>query len=384
MAACPPRVAGALVGDMRRDPGARVKYGYFFEALSARFPLVDVYDASLRGGYRYWNALRSFYPDGQRWRERFYKNVPAFRLRSRLAQRHLRQAAPEADVVLQVGVLFDARWQAQGPPSIIYTDYTAHLTAQRPSSGRSPFSAAQLRAWLALERDAFAHASHVCTRSHLVRQSIVQDYGISPHKVSVVGGGINFARLPTPVAARDTAAPTVLFIGKELYRKGGDLLLEAFAAARRQVPGARLRMVTAGPVPACAVRAGVELIRPTWERAEIARLYREADVFVLPSRLETWGDVLLEAMSFALPCIGVTGQAMEEILAHEETGLIVPAENVPALADGLVRLLRDAPLRARLGRRARQRAARQYSWAEVVRRLAACVHGVVKGDDHGR
>jgi glycosyltransferase involved in cell wall biosynthesis len=368
-----PRVAGALVGDIWRDPGARTKYGYFFKALEKRFPLIDVYDASLHGRYRYLNALRSFHPNRQRWRESFYKNVSAFRWRSQLANQHFQKLRSKIDLVIQVGVLFDTRWQAQGPPTILYADYTAHLTAQRPSSGRSPFSQQERQEWLALERDAFRSARHICTRSELVRQSIIEDYGIPPEKISVIGGGINFPHFPSPVPARQIKTPTVLFIGKELYRKGGDILLEAFAQARRSVPGARLKMVTAGPIPACIPQEGVEIIKPTWERAVIAQLYHSADVFVLPSRLETWGDVLLEAMSFALPCIGVTGQAMEEIIEHECTGLIVPAEDVSALAQSLVRLLTNFELRHRLGNQGRQKAEQNYSWANVVQRLSDCV-----------
>ncbi|MFO7680221.1 MAG: hypothetical protein R6X34_09235, partial [Chloroflexota bacterium] len=232
MNVCKPRIAGALVGDVHRDPAAQIKYGFFFAALAEHFPLVEVYDASLRGVHRYLNALQAFHPDQQRWRERFYKNANAFHQRSRLASAHFQTMHEEIDLIVQVGVLFDARWPTTRLPSLIYTDYTAHLAAQRPSAGRSPFSAAQRQEWLALERTAFARASHICTRSELVRTSIIQDYGMAPEKVTAVGGGVNFAKLPQPVRRRETDTPTVLFIGKEFYRKGGDVLLEAFALAR--------------------------------------------------------------------------------------------------------------------------------------------------------
>lgn len=380
MNACKPRVAGALVGDVHRDPAAHIKYGFFFAALAEHFPLVEIYDASLYGVHRYLNALQAFHPDRQRWREGFYKNVTAFRWRSQLARAHFHTIQEEIDLIVQVGVLFDARWQTGARPSLIYTDYTAHLAAQRPSAGRSPFSAVQRQEWLALERAAFAGASHICTRSDLVRDSIVQDYGINPEKVTAVGAGVNFARLPQPVKHRETAAPTILFIGKEFHRKGGDLLLAAFAQARQEVPGARLKMVTAVPIPSAFPVAGVEIIQATWDRQAIAALYRSADLFVLPSRLETWGDVLLEAMSYGLPCIGVTGQAMEEIIDHEATGLIVPAEDVDTLAQGLVRLLMDARLRRQMGRQARLKVEENYQWPDVVGRLGGCIQQIMEYD----
>jgi glycosyltransferase involved in cell wall biosynthesis len=382
MNVCRPRLAGALVGDVHCDPAAQIKYGFFFAALAEHYPLVEIYDASLQGIHRYLNALQAFHPDRQRWRESFYKNVTAFRWRSRLASAHFQKMQAEIDLIVQVGVLFDAGWQALSLPSLIYTDYTAHLAAQRPSVGRSPFSAVQRQKWLALEHAAFARASHICTRSELVRASIIEEYGMPPEKVTAVGGGVSFARLPQPVRHRATATPTILFIGKELYRKGGDLLLEAFAQARQEVPGARLKMVTAAPIPSVRPGDGVEVINATWDRQAVAALYRSADLFVLPSRLETWGDVLLEAMSYGLPCIGVTGQAMEEIIDHEATGLVVPAEDVAALAQNLVRLLTDADLRSRMGQQARLKAEKNYQWPDVVRRLGDCIQQIMERDGH--
>lgn len=382
MNACKPRIAGALVGDVHRDPAAQIKYGFFFVALAEHFPLAEIYDASLHGVYRYLNALQAFHPDQQRWRESFYKNVTAFRWRSRQTSAYFQTIQEEIDLIVQVGVLFDARWETASPPSLIYTDYTAHLAAQRPSAGRSPFSAVQRQEWLALERAAFARASHICTRSELVRTSIIEEYGMTPDKVTVVGGGVNFARLPQPTSHRETAVPTILFIGKEFYRKGGDLLLEAFAQARQEVPGARLKMVTAVPIPADFPKEGVEVIHATWDRQVIAALYRSADLFVLPSRLETWGDVLLEAMSYGLPCIGVSGQVMEEIIDHESTGLVVPAEDVAALANSLVRLLTDVGLRRRMGQQARLKAENNYQWPDVVQRVGDCIQQIMERDGH--
>ena len=367
------RIAGALVGDLKHDPNAKVKYGHFFAALEEYFSLVEIFDANLNGVQRILNALRTIHPDQQRWRERFYKNVPAFRQRSQRASRHFEVLDGQIDMIVQVGVLFDARWHRQVPPSVIYVDYTAHLAAQRPSAGRSPFSHHQRQEWLSLERNTFLKASHICTRSEMVRQSIIQDYGLAPEKITTIGGGVNLASLPPPVTPRTTDTPTVLFIGKELYRKGGDVLLEAFARARQAVPGAKLKMLTVGSVPDHIPDSGIEIIPPTWDREVITSLYSSADLFVLPSRLETWGDVLLEAMSFGLPCIGVTGQAMEEIIEHESSGLLVPAEDVAGLSASLVRLLTDSELRHRMGRQARQKAEEYYTWPVVAERLSRCL-----------
>jgi glycosyltransferase involved in cell wall biosynthesis len=219
-----------------------------------------------------------------------------------------------------------------------------------------------------LERCSLAGAAHICTRSELVRTSIINDYGILSERVTTVGGGVNFLPLPPPVLHDPDDPPTALFIGKEFYRKGGDLLLCAFARARKVAPDARLIFLTEDAIPPGLPTEGVEFITPTWDRETIARLYARAHVLVLPSRLETWGDVLLEAMGFGLPCIGVCGQAMEEVIAHQETGIIIPPEDEQALARALVTMFTNPELRAKWGAAARQRVQTEFSWDRVAER----------------
>lgn len=175
-------------------------------------------------------------------------------------------------------------------------------------------------------------------RSHIAR-SVVEDYGVSAERVRVVGGGVKLPALPPPVDRDPDREPTVLFIGAELRRKGGYLLLRAFARARRAAPAARLVLVRGERVPGGWPLEGVTVRPPTWDRAAVVELFRAADVFALPSRLETWGDVLLEAMAFGLPCVGVAGDAMGEIIDDRVTGAIVPAGDVEALSAVLVDLL---------------------------------------------
>jgi glycosyltransferase involved in cell wall biosynthesis len=372
----PPRIFAALVGDVRREPGARVKYGFLLEALQKRFQLAAVFDATLRGAPRLLNALRVFHFDRRRWKERFYQNVPAFKARSRKAARALRREKDRVNVVFQISTLFNACCEDAKTPALIYTDYTARLSAKKPDGGRAPYDGAQHQAWVDLERQTFERAAHIFTRARFVRDNIVSEYGIDPRRVSVVGGGVNLPALPELNSGR-LFSPTVLFIGKDFYRKGGDILLRAFAAARERVPEAALLLVTADPVPESAPLAGVEVIPATWDRERIQSFYHRASIFVLPSRLETWGDVLLEAMSYGLACIGVQGDAMEEIIDDGETGLIVPAQDEAALASALIRLLAEPSLCRTLGSAARRQVETRFTWDRVVEKMEPIIWDIV-------
>lgn len=367
-----PRIAGLLVGDIYLEPGARVKYGAFFQALARRLPVVHMGDVTLRGVGRYLNALRAVHPSPAVWRERFYKNIPAFKERSRKAESFLMRVVGDVDVALQVGVTFDAT--GSGLPVVLYLDYTARLSARKSGQGRSPFNQAQRQEWLALERRTYARAAHICVRSRQVKHSLLEDYGVDPRKITVVGGGANFIELPDDHQPRDNRAETtILFIGKEFHRKGGDLLLHAFALARKTDARARLVMVTAGPIPSELPLDGVDIVRPTWDRKKIAALYSRADIFVLPSRLETWGDVLLEAMGYGLPCIGVDDDAMSEIIVDGQTGRLVPPEDVPSLTRALIELLGDGGWRRKWGLSGRRRVEELFTWDEVAARFEAAL-----------
>lgn len=363
------RLATVLVGDIHHMPDMRVKYGAFFEALSRRFEVVDIFDASLRGFSRYWIALRTYHPSVSVWKEHFFKNVPAFKARSRRTVNHLKGLRSKADVVLQIGALQNSGCNKDCPPLVVYTDNTTRITTRHPNGKRLALSPRELERWIALEQNLYKGASQLAVRAELVRNSLMGEYGVDGERISVIGGGVNFSHLPGPVSRSHDSPPTVLFIGEGFHRKGGDLLLHAFAQARVHIPDARLWIVTRDPVPQEYSLENVEVFPPSWDRNVIADYYRRADVFVLPSRLETWGDVLLEAMSFGLPCVGVRGQAMEDIIQHENTGLLVGQSQTNDLAGALIRLLSQPELRQRMGQSARALVERQFTWDRVVERL---------------
>lgn len=359
------RILLALVGDIERDIAAHVKYGYFARALAQECGEVQAFDATLRGLARWVNAARVFHPSFHVWRERFWKNIYTFQPRSRRVAQAVRQRKPQ--LVMQLGTVFDAGLYQSEVPVLIYTDYTARLSARRADAGRSPFTPSQRRRWLEMETAAYGRARHIFVRSQLVLDSLVSEYRLPAEKISIVGGGVNFSTLPElPAQPRFTEEPIALFIGKEFLRKGGDVLLQAFALVRREFPAARLAVVTGERIPAGLPMEGVDLLPPTWERDSLMELYRHSDVFVLPSRLETWGDVLPEAMAFGLPCIGVQSDAMGEIITGAETGLIVPPENPPALAAALLRLFREPQLRVRMGQAGRRRVEALFTWERVA------------------
>lgn len=373
----PPRALVVLVGDIVKDPQTYIKYNTFIEALDQRFPVVGVYNAKLHGLQRFLNLAMVWHPNIQTWRRRASKNVQAFIARSKKAASWIRSMQDQADVIIQLGALFDAGWDDVQLPKIIYTDYTAQLSARRRDAGRSPLSGAASLRWFELEGQAMKRSAHVCVRSQLVHKSVLDDYKLPAGQVSIIGGGVNLEHLPKLTARPENENPTILFIGLDFYRKGGDLVLQAFSSALASVPNARLLFVTNDSIPDGMPLNGVKIIPPIWEREAFLKLYSQADIFVLPSRLETWGDVILEAMAHGLPCIGVTGQPMEEIIRHGETGFLVPPEDVHALAAAFVELLKGQSLRCRMGQAGYLLIANEFTWEHVVDRIAPMIENAI-------
>ncbi|MEV8510076.1 glycosyltransferase family 4 protein [Actinoplanes sp. NPDC051475] len=177
------------------------------------------------------------------------------------------------------------------------------------------------------------------------------------------------SRVPGPERARTR---TVLAAGRLGRQKGFDLLIDAFRTVHERHPDwelaifgeGRLRARLTGQIEERGLAAHVHL------RGLTRRLDRElaaASIFALSSRFEGLPMVLLEAMAAAVPVVAFdcpTGPA--EIVADGRNGLLVPAEDTAALADGICRLIEDAAAREVMGRAARETSA-CYAMPAVAR-----------------
>jgi glycosyltransferase involved in cell wall biosynthesis len=197
--------------------------------------------------------------------------------------------------------------------------------------------------------------------SEFVKGSLVDDYGVDPARVRVVGAGPNVApERPVPPGGREKA---ILFVGRNFVPKGGPALLDAFARVRRVHPDARLWIVAARAPPALPDGA---VFHGRLAQDALAALYARAAVFALPTLREAFGLSFLEAMAFGLPVVAPRLEAIPEIVSDGETGLLVPPRDPEALARALCDLLGD-PLRARLlGAAGRARVAARYGWERAA------------------
>lgn len=365
-----PRVAIAVLG--RGQGLQRVKNGALVEALRRQLPGAVIWDVKRSRVSAWLGKLRSFHPNRETWRARYFGSAATFRANTRAFRRLVSRQGSEVDVILQVGVTFDAVSVAEGRPVVIYTDYTTPLSARLGRGFRLPFGTKEIRKLVALERTAVSGAAHVCTRSRLVQRSFVEDHGLPGNRLSVIGGGANLTAEPGV-----KQVGRVLFVGKEFYRKGGDLLLAAHEALRAGGMPVQLDIVTDTRFHDLSRPEVSWHDRPTDDA--LCALYAKASIFVMASRFETWGDALIEAMNAGCACVVADLPPLDEIVNHGESGLLFEPASAKDLTDCLHRLLASEDLVGKLGRQARYRALERFSWDVVAAGIVARIRSAMVG-----
>ena len=231
-------------------------------------------------------------------------------------------------------------------------------------------------------RDLLADAAHVtaCSRDTLcdIENFYEQPLGA---RASVVYNGIRLADFADPQPFPHPR-PYLLAIGRHVPQKGFDVLLRAFAAAA--LPGHDLLLAGDGPErPALEAQAaalglaGRVVFTGRADRPAAVSLFHGCDFFVLPSRQEPQGIVNLEAMAAGKAVLASRVGGVPEIVREGETGLLVPGEDVPALAAAMTRLAADPALRQQLGDAGRARA-QHFDWSAIAAQYLAIYETAIK------
>jgi glycosyltransferase involved in cell wall biosynthesis len=157
----------------------------------------------------------------------------------------------------------------------------------------------------------------------------------------------------------------MLFVGGDFHRKGGNLLLEFMRSPSR--PRCELHLVTQSavtPQPDVFVHRGLMANSP-----ELLALFRDADIFVLPTRADCLGVALMEAAATGLPSIATNVGGVPEAVRDGETGFVIPSGDSKALYNSLLTLLTNTDQRYRMGRAAFAVASDRFDAQRNNRRL---------------
>lgn len=317
--------------------------------------------------------------------------------RRRTASALAAQITPDHDLMMTCQPEFAVAFRARHPriPLVFVCGGTTLLHDQADITRSSEYSLLR-RFFFTLdrflkrrnERVAFATADAVVFDSDATRDRVTRDYALNSARFQTIHGGVDPDEFPPPLLPQRQNARRCLGIGDSENvvawtgrlspEKNIDLLLRALACSRR--PPHRVLIVGDGPARGELEKLSHQLglggfVSFLGAQADVRPFLHAADAFVFPSRGESFGGALVEAMACGLPCVALrpddaaVRNANLEIIDHEATGLLVDRAGPGDLAAVVERLLANRELCMALGKAARRRAASAFTWSGAGQQL---------------
>ncbi len=239
------------------------------------------------------------------------------------------------------------------------------------------------RFWENVRRRAYPLAARVVVLTESIAETLKP---LSRSPVAIIPSGIE--RVTAPKLDNQNpghlANKIVLGVGRLEYEKGFDRLIMAFAKIAIEVPDWSLKILGEGTqrseLTALASEHGIaqRVTMPGWVRPIYCE-YDNATIFVLPSRYEGFPSALLEAMAAGLPSIAMHCQSgSAEIIQSQYNGLLID-DNVDALAEGILNLIKDEPKRMRFSASAKE-VVEKFSFDKMVDAYEELLQSVRRGD----
>jgi glycosyltransferase involved in cell wall biosynthesis len=224
------------------------------------------------------------------------------------------------------------------------------------------------RSLVALQRLAYACATRVVTNSRASADRLRLER-VPEHKIAIVPNGLDFS--PYAPRAPRTALRTVTVVANLRQLKGHDVLVEAAVAILQRFPDARFEFIGDGPERAALVaRAAAHGIAHAFTFVghcdDVPARLAAADIFVLPSRTESFPNAILEAMAAGLPIVASGVGGILELIQDRRTGWLVAPDDPAALAARVMHAMADPADASRIGAAARADALARFSFDRMV------------------
>ena len=231
--------------------------------------------------------------------------------------------------------------------------------------------------------------SHVIAPSETVYREL-QKFSWLKDKITVIHNGITIT--PRPSDEQIQAARAMLglpndkflclYVGRLMTGKGIDTLIDAFAKVSRVSPSAILWIVGNGPSDGTArekvAKLGINnVVSFTGYSTDPSVYFAACDLFVLPSRYESFSYVLLEAMLHAKPCVATRAGAIPEVVG-QDAAVLVPPASADALADAISKLIGDSERRTELAGKGRERVIDHFDLNKTVDAVESLFRTLVK------
>ena len=282
-------------------------------------------------------------------RARGYGTWKYSRLSRRLTDSRVRRGLRRLDVDAVVGVA-DIETIADVPTFLFqdanFSVVQAHndlLVEHAPALVNFP--AGRLDELVAEQRAAYASAAGVLSFSQWFADWLVERDGVPRERVHVVGGGVDGLPAKRDLQARGPGGTKVLFIGREFFRKGGELVVSAIEQLRASGSG-DFTLTIVGPATwpfSTPVPDWVDF-RGEVPASEARQMWADHDILALPTWYEPYGKVFLEARAAGMPALGRAAYCLPELVPASAGRLIPPAGGAETVAENLLAISKDHDL----------------------------------------
>ena len=242
-----------------------------------------------------------------------------------------------------------------------------------------------------IEKETTRKASLVVTVSQYSAQKIVELYGVSKKKIRIVPNGVDLKKFKPhnncedfKLKIRGMNKHVILFVGNLIPRKGLHILIEAAKILTKEYRETKFVIVGEGPLKNNLLSYTQKLgISDKFEfygsvpEAMLPDFYNCADVFVSPSLQEGQGITLLEAQATAKPVIAFNVSAINEVITHKVTGLLVQPGSFE-LANAISDLLSNKSLREKMGNSGREFVEKKFSWDLCAQKMSKVYYEAIQ------
>ena len=271
--------------------------------------------------------------------------------------------------------------------------HTSHSLGKRKLASLPDADPAEYKDRIEIETDILKRCDRIVASTGLEERDLIDLYSADAAKISVIPPGVDADYFHPPKGKESlkeelglSSDPVVFTLGRLDPRKGFDLYFRAAAQVRKQLGDEnRVQFVlSAGTsddnkheaqernrlqelIKSLSIEDDI-IWREVLPESDIPRYYGASDLFVMPSRYELFGIVMLEAMACGVPVVATKFGGPPEVIVDGETGRLVDPTDIESFAAAIAELIRDPDRRKRMGEAARKAIESKYSWNRLAER----------------
>jgi len=346
------------IGDKRRL--TLIKY-------LSQYVEIDSYEIEFKRLFNMLNTVMSCNISKYMWRETRKKNSRYFRYASEQLSDYLIKCKVDYDYIFFFEALYGLNKLNKEQKYVVYEDTNNNLTRKFWSKWNPPSS--ESRKYLNYVHNMYQNSSHIFTATDILKKDFVNNYGIEEKRVTNVGMGCNFDYLEEEYKKGNNAK--ILFVGYDEYRKGLDVLLEAFGRVKQRINSAELIVVGTKNE---YYSNGIRSLGIITDRSQLENLYKECAIFVMPSRYDAVPTSVLEAFAMKMAVIVSDNCGAKELIEDGISGYIFQNEDYRDLESKIIKLVENPESCMKIGERGYHNAKIKNNWSKIAANIVNILH----------